>query len=103
MMGLRSYFESEGGQKRALEACRNFLGARDWAVRGNRCFFALEREEEVEERPFMAVKRDRCRICALALVAHARCSARNPHVLRHVQCARTGSAFQEKGNGAPAS
>jgi hypothetical protein len=29
---LRSYFESEDGQKHALEACCNFLGAKDWAV-----------------------------------------------------------------------
>lgn len=31
-MTLRSYFESEDGQKRALDACRNFLSAKDWAV-----------------------------------------------------------------------
>ena len=31
-MTLRGYFESEDGQKRALEACRNFLGVKDWAV-----------------------------------------------------------------------
>ena len=31
-MGLHSYFESEDGQKRALESCRNFLGAKDWPV-----------------------------------------------------------------------
>jgi hypothetical protein len=31
-MGLATYFESEDGQKRALEACRNFLGTMDWAV-----------------------------------------------------------------------
>lgn len=29
---LRSYFEIGDDQKRALEACRNFLGAKDWAV-----------------------------------------------------------------------
>jgi hypothetical protein len=31
-MAVRSYFESEDGQKRSLEACRNFLRSKDWAV-----------------------------------------------------------------------
>lgn len=31
-MQLSKYFSSGDGQKRALEACRNFLGAKDWPV-----------------------------------------------------------------------
>jgi len=31
-MRLCRYFETQDGQKRALEACRNFLSAKDWAV-----------------------------------------------------------------------
>jgi hypothetical protein len=31
-LGVRSYFENQDAQQRALEACRQFLGGKEWAV-----------------------------------------------------------------------
>jgi hypothetical protein len=32
MQTVRSYFQSVEAQRRALKACRDFLGAKDWGV-----------------------------------------------------------------------
>jgi hypothetical protein len=43
-MNAYSYFESEKAQNRALEACRNLLGGRDWAVRDRLRLYDLSRD-----------------------------------------------------------
>jgi len=38
------YFENESAQRRALEACRGFLGGKDWAVRDRLEFYDISHE-----------------------------------------------------------